>query len=112
MENQAQAHPSHGVAVRRLDHVDWLRVEPVNRDVLRDTLGALVTEQLVPDDGPIAGGWPTFTHKGDDAACTRGWTPTPGRLHHIAFAVDTRAGILRAADLPGGGTPDRPLSPT
>jgi len=30
---------------------------------------------------------------------TRGWTATPGRLHHIAFATGTRADILRAADL-------------
>jgi len=26
------------------------------------------------------------------------WTGTPGRLHHIAFATDTRGDILRAAD--------------
>jgi catechol 2,3-dioxygenase len=100
LKNQAQAYPSHGVAVRRLDHINWLGVEPVaNRDYLRDTLGALVTEQIVLDDGTIAGTWTTFTNKGYDAVYTRDWTGTPGRLHHIAFAVDTRDAILRAADL-------------
>jgi catechol 2,3-dioxygenase len=100
LKNQAQATPSHGVAVRRLDHINWLGVDPVpNRDFLRDTLGALVTEQIVLDSGDIGGSWTTFTNKGYDAVYTRDWTGTPGRLHHIAFAVDTRDGILRAADL-------------
>jgi catechol 2,3-dioxygenase len=100
LKNQAQAFPSHGVAARRLDHINWLGVEPVvNRDFLRDTLGAMVTEQIVLDDGTITGSWTTFTNKGYDAVYTRDSTGTPGRLHHIAFAVDTREGILRAADL-------------
>jgi catechol 2,3-dioxygenase len=100
LKNQAQAFPSHGVGVRRLDHINWLGVEPVvNRDFLRDALGAMVTEQIVLDDGTITGSWTTFTNKGYDAVYTRDSTGTAGRLHHIAFAVDTREGILRAADL-------------
>ncbi|MGY1710798.1 VOC family protein [Geodermatophilus sp. SYSU D00758] len=99
-ENQAQAYPNHGVGVRRLDHVTWLGVEPVaDRDFSRDTLGALVTERIVLDDGTVAGSWTTFTNKSYDAVWTCDRTGTPGRLHHIAFAVDTRDGIPRAADL-------------
>jgi transposase len=37
--------------------------------------------------------------QGYDAVYTRDWTGTPGRLYHIAFATDTRADIIRAADL-------------
>ena len=100
LKNQAQANPARGVSVRRLDHINWLGVEPVdNRDFLRDTLGALVTEQIVLDDGTVGGSWTTFTNKGYDAVYTRDWTATPGRLHHIAFATDTREDILRAADI-------------
>ena len=100
LKNQAQAYPARGVGVRRLDHINWLGVDvPANRDFLRDTLGALVTEQIVLDDGEIAGSWTTFTNKGYDAVYTRDRTGTSGRLHHIAFAVDTRADILRAADI-------------
>src|SRR6266568_694014 len=89
LKNQAQAYPAHGVGVRRLDHVNYLGVEVrPNRDYLRDTLGALVTEQIVLDDGTTAGSWTTFTNKGYDAVYTRDWTGTPGRLHHIAFAAD------------------------
>lgn len=100
LKNQAQAYPAHGVPVRRLDHINYLGAEVIpNRDYLRDTLGALVTEQIVLDDGTTGGSWTTFTNKGYDAVYTRDWTGTPGRLHHIAFAVDSREGILRAADL-------------
>ena len=100
LKNQAQAYPGRGVGVRRLDHVNYLGVEvTANRDYLRDTLGALVTEQIVLDDGTIAGSWTTFTNKGYDAVYTRDRTGTPGRLHHIAFAADSRADIIRAADI-------------
>jgi catechol 2,3-dioxygenase len=100
LKNQAQAYPARGVSVRRLDHINWLGVDVVaNRDFLRDTLGALVTEQIVLDSGEITGSWTTFTNKGYDAVYTRDRTGTSGRLHHIAFAVDTRADILRAADI-------------
>jgi catechol 2,3-dioxygenase len=100
LKNQAQAYPGRGVCVRRLDHVNFLGVEvEPNRDHLRDTLGAMVTEQIVLDDGSVAGSWTTFTNKGYDAVYTRDRTGTPGRLHHVAFAVDTRADILRAADI-------------
>ncbi|WP_337062967.1 VOC family protein [Kineococcus sp. G2] len=100
LKNQAQARPAHGVPVRRLDHVNYLGAEVVpNRDYFRDTLGALVTEQIVLDDGTTAGSWTTFTNKGYDAVWTRDWTGSSGRLHHIAFATDTREDVLRAADL-------------
>jgi catechol 2,3-dioxygenase len=100
LKNQAQAYPARGVSVRRLDHVNWLGVDvEANRDHLRDALGAMVTEQIVLDDGSVAGSWTTFTNKGYDAVYTRDRTGTPGRLHHIAFAADSRADILRAADI-------------
>ncbi|SHF80026.1 catechol 2,3-dioxygenase [Jatrophihabitans endophyticus] len=100
LRNQAQALPGHGIPVRRLDHVNYLGVDVErNRDYLRDVLGALVTEQIVLDDGSVAGSWTTFTNKGYDAVYTRDRTGTAGRLHHLAFAADGRPDILRAADL-------------
>jgi catechol 2,3-dioxygenase len=100
LKNQAEAYPARGVGVRRLDHVNFLGAEVrPNRDYLRDTLGAMVTEQIVLDDGAASGSWTTFTNKGYDAVYTRDWTGAHGRLHHVAFAADTRGDILRAADL-------------
>jgi catechol 2,3-dioxygenase len=40
----------------------------------------------------------TFTNKGYDMVYTNDWTGTPGRLHHVAFAVDQREDVLRGAD--------------
>ncbi|GAA4249409.1 VOC family protein [Dactylosporangium darangshiense] len=100
LKNQASAYPGRGVSVRRLDHVNYLGVDVEgNRDFHRDTLGALVTEQIVLNDGGVAGSWTTYTSKGYDVVYTRDRTGTAGRLHHVAFATDTREDILRAADI-------------
>jgi len=99
LKNQAQAYPGRGVSVRRIDHINYLAVDPVaNRDFAVDVLGGMVTEQIVLDDG-VAGSWTTFTNKGYDAVWTRDNTGTAGRLHHLSFAVDSRDDIIRAADL-------------
>jgi catechol 2,3-dioxygenase len=100
LKNQPQAKPGHGVGVRRLDHVNFLAasVEP-NGDFVRKQLGARPTEQIRLDDGRIAAQWLTFSNKSYDVVYTEDWSGSQGRLHHIAFATDTREDVLRAADL-------------
>ncbi|WP_330252775.1 VOC family protein [Nocardia sp. NBC_00565] len=100
LKNQAEAYPGVGVGVRRLDHVNFLgRSVEENRDFLVDMLGGQVTEQIVLDDGTVPGSWTTFTNKSYDVVYTRDALGLSGRLHHIAFATDTRADILRACDI-------------
>ena len=100
LKNQPQAKPGHGVAVRRLDHVNYLAADvAVNADFQQHVLGARPTEQIRLDSGRIAAKWLTFTDKSYDVVYTEDWTGSRGRLHHIAFATDTREDILRAADL-------------
>jgi len=72
---------------------------PPNGEFVRDVLGGRVTEQIMLDDGTISAQWLHFTNKGYDLVYTRDWTGTAGRLHHVAFAPDTREDILRAADI-------------
>ncbi|KHL13415.1 catechol 2,3-dioxygenase [Mumia flava] len=100
LKNQPQAKPRQGVGVRRLDHVNFLAadVEP-NADWVEHTLGARPTEQIRLDTGRIAARWLTFNNKSYDLVYTEDWSGSSGRLHHIAFATDTREDILRAADL-------------
>jgi len=100
LKNQAQAYPGRGVGVRRLDHVNFLaaEVEP-NGGFVRDVLGGRVTEQIRLDSGVIGAQWLHFTNKSYDLVYTGDWTGSRGRLHHIAFATDTREDILRAADI-------------
>jgi catechol 2,3-dioxygenase len=100
LKNQAQRRPNHGIGVRRLDHVNFLAADvESNRDFVTSVLGALPTEQIQLDSGQIAGIWMTFSNKGYDVVYTHDRTGTRGRLHHLAFAVDQREDILRAADL-------------
>jgi catechol 2,3-dioxygenase len=58
-----------------------------------------VTEQIKMDTGEISAQWLHFATKSYDLVYTRDWTQTNGRLHHIAFATETREDILRAADI-------------
>ncbi|GAA5004948.1 catechol 2,3-dioxygenase [Streptomyces hyderabadensis] len=100
LKNQPQAKPGHGVGVRRLDHVNFLASDvAANGGFLSRVLGARPTEQIRLDSGRIAGQWLTFTNKSYDVVYTEDWTGSQGRLHHIAFATDSREDILCAADL-------------
>ncbi|MFD1541314.1 catechol 2,3-dioxygenase [Nonomuraea guangzhouensis] len=100
LKNQPQAKPCQGVGVRRLDHVNFLAAEVApNADFTHRLLGARPTEQIVLDTGRLSAQWLTFTDKSYDVVYTEDWSGTRGRLHHVAFATDSREDILRAADL-------------
>jgi catechol 2,3-dioxygenase len=99
LKNQAARFPGRGANVRRLDHVNFLasQIAPQDR-FLAEVLGGRKSEQIMLDDGSLAAVWFTFTDKSYDLVYTNDWTGTRGRLHHVAFATDTREDILRAAD--------------
>jgi catechol 2,3-dioxygenase len=100
LKNQAAALPNHGIRVRRLDHVNYLTADvPNTSEFLAEVLGARCTEQIIKDDGTPAAVWYSVCNKSYDLVYTEDWTGSRGRLHHIAFAADTREDILRAADL-------------
>jgi catechol 2,3-dioxygenase len=100
LKNQAAAYPGRGANLRRLDHVNYLTADvPQTSAFLRDVLGARCTEQIVKDDGSPQAIWYSVGNKTYDLVYTEDWTGASGRLHHIAFATDTREEILRAADV-------------
>ncbi|GIF45994.1 catechol 2,3-dioxygenase [Asanoa ferruginea] len=100
LKNQAAAYPGRGANLRRLDHVNYLTADvPATAAFLSDTLGARCTEQIVKDDGTPQAIWYSLGNKTYDLVYTEDWTGSRGRLHHIAFATDTREEILRAADV-------------
>jgi catechol 2,3-dioxygenase len=100
LKNQAAAYPGRGANLRRLDHVNYLTADvPKTSAFLRDVLGARCTEQIVKDDGSPQAIWYNVGNKTYDLVYTEDWTGTRGRLHHVAFATDTREEILRAADV-------------
>jgi catechol 2,3-dioxygenase len=100
LKNQAARYPGRGANVRRLDHVNFLASAIAPQDAfLANLLGARKSEQIMLDGGELAAVWFTVTDKSYDLVYTQDWTGTRGRLHHIAFATDTREDILRAADV-------------
>jgi catechol 2,3-dioxygenase len=100
LKNQPQRYPGRGAGVRHLDHVNFLAVDPgENRVFCEQNLGLRLTEQIVLEDGREAGVWLASSQKSYDVTYTRDLTRTRGRLHHIAFFVDQREDVLRAADI-------------
>jgi catechol 2,3-dioxygenase len=100
LKNQPQARPNRGVPVRRFDHINYLALNPrADADFITELLGGRTTEEIELDTGEIAARWTTFTNKSYEVVYTVDSTGTAGRLHHLAFATDTREDILRAADL-------------
>jgi len=100
LKNQPQRYPGRGAGVRHLDHVNFLAVDPgENRAFLERNLGLRLTEQIVLDDGAEAGVWLASNQKSYDLTYTRDLTRTRARLHHVAFFVDQREDVLRAADV-------------
>ncbi|TDV48808.1 VOC family protein [Actinophytocola oryzae] len=100
LKNQAARYPGRGANLRRLDHVNYLTADvPATAAFLGDVLGARCTERIVKDDGSPQAIWYSLGNKTYDLVYTEDWTGSRGRLHHLAFATDTREEILRAADV-------------
>lgn len=100
LKNQPQRYTDHGVGVRRLDHINFLGRDPAsNRLFFQQQMGARLTEMIRLDDGTEAGIWVTFTNKTYDVVYTQDATGYAGRLHHLAYYVDNREDVLRAADI-------------
>jgi catechol 2,3-dioxygenase len=101
LKNQPQRMSTRGVAVRRLDHVNvWSREIDVNSAFLVERLGFRISEQVIDEDRKLLGSWLHVTPKSYDIAYGRvDPAGVGGRLHHVAYAVDAREYVLRAADV-------------
>jgi catechol 2,3-dioxygenase len=89
-----------GVAVKRLDHINILAADVrANREFCVDTLTYRLYERIELDDGRETGAWMSATIAAHELIYTEDARRANGRLHHVAFWVDTREECLRAADL-------------
>jgi catechol 2,3-dioxygenase len=86
--------------VKRLDHINMLAadVRP-NREFLQDVLGYRLYERIQLDDGTEGGAWLSVSIAAHELIYVADAYGAQGRLHHLAFWVDTREECLRAADL-------------
>ena len=100
LKNQPQRFIGRGIGVRHLDHINLLALDPGEARVFcEQNLGLRLTEQIVLNDGSEAGVWLASNQKSYDVTYTRDATGSRGRLHHVAFFVDQREDVLRAADI-------------
>ena len=98
--NQPQRYTGRGAAVKRLDHVNLLANDiTAVREFAVHTLGYRHYEGIRLDDGIEAGAWLSLTIAAHELIYVRDARQAGGRLHHLAFWVDTREECLRAADI-------------
>jgi catechol 2,3-dioxygenase len=100
LKNQPQRYAPRGCAVKRLDHVNLLAADvAASRKFAQGTLGYRLYEQIVLDDGTEAGAWLSVSIAAHELIYVRDAYGARSRLHHLAFWVDTREEVLRAADV-------------
>lgn len=100
--NRPQRYVPRGVAPRQIDHVTVATADPWgDAQWYRDTLGYTFTEYMAVGENADV---PVFTmvttnEKSHDLGLVKDHSPLSGRLHHIAYWVDSRDELLRAADI-------------
>jgi catechol 2,3-dioxygenase len=100
LKNVPQRHVDRGASVKRLDHANLLAANVTGcREFSVATLGCRLYEQVILDSGEEAGAWMSFTIAAHELIYTADHAGGHGRLHHLAWFVDTREELLRAADL-------------
>jgi catechol 2,3-dioxygenase len=100
LKNVPQRYTGRGCAVKRLDHVNLLAadVQPA-REFCTGALGYRLYERIELNDGSEAGAWMSASTAAHELIYTRDAHRAHGRLHHVAYWVDTREECLRAADI-------------
>jgi catechol 2,3-dioxygenase len=99
-KNLPQRYSPHGIAPRRLDHLNLLAQDiKACRQFFHDVLGMRITEQIVFDGGEEMGAWLAATNKSYDLAFTKDHSSAHGRFHHMTYMMDSREDVLRAADI-------------
>jgi catechol 2,3-dioxygenase len=99
--SRPQRYAPRGIAPRQIDHVTVATAAPLaDAEWYRDTLNYTFTEYTVLDDADV----PVFAmvtnnEKSHDLGLLLDPTEMRGRLHHVAYWVDSRDELLRAADI-------------
>ncbi len=100
LRNQPMRYTGRGACVSRLDHVNLLTADVAAcRAFATNVLGYRHYEGVRLDDGTEAGAWLSLTIAGHELIYVADARGASGRLHHLAFWVDTREEVLRAADI-------------
>ena len=109
LKNVPQRYVGRGAAVKRLDHVNVLaRDVAANRRFAQEQLGFRLYEQIINDDGSEQGAWMSLTIAAHELIYVADHAGASGRLHHLAFFVDTREEVpARGGPVPRRRRADR-----
>jgi catechol 2,3 dioxygenase len=100
LKNQPQRYVGRGAAIKRLDHINVLAADVrASRVFAQEQLGYRLHERIELDDGTETGAWLSASIAAHELIYTADAYGARGRLHHLAFWVDTREECLRAADI-------------
>ncbi len=100
LKNVPQRLTGRGIGVKRMDHINLLASDPsANRRFAMEALTYRLYEQVILDSGVEAGAWMSVSMAAHELIYTHDAKDLDGRLHHVAFWVDTPQELLRAADL-------------
>jgi catechol 2,3-dioxygenase len=100
LKNVPQRYVGRGAAVKRLDHVNLLAADVrASRVFAQELLGYRLYERIELDDGTETGAWMSLSIAAHELIYVADHAGERGRLHHLAFWVDTREECLRAADV-------------
>jgi catechol 2,3-dioxygenase len=98
--NQFERRGGPGVGVKRLDHTNLLSADvAADRLFAEQVLGYRTLDISIEDDGRETGAWTSTTIAPLELVFVDDRSLRTGRLHHLAFWVDTREEVLRAADI-------------
>ncbi|HZT44818.1 MAG TPA: catechol 2,3-dioxygenase [Gaiellaceae bacterium] len=98
--NQPQRYTGRGACIKRLDHVNVLAADVrACREFVEEQLGYRLYERILLEDGTEQGAWLSLSIAAHELIYVADHYGARGRLHHLAFWVDTREECLRAADL-------------
>ena len=98
--NQFARRGGPGVGVKRLDHVNLMSVDvAADRLFAEQLLGYRTLDISLDEDGGESGAWTSATIAPLELIFVKDRSGRSGRLHHLAFWVDTREEVLRAADI-------------
>jgi catechol 2,3-dioxygenase len=102
VERQPRREPrgAPGVGVKRLDHVSLLSADVgADRGLAEAALGYRLLDRVLDEHGRETGAWLTTSIAPLELVYVADLPGAPARLHHLAFWVDTREEVLRAADV-------------
>jgi catechol 2,3-dioxygenase len=99
-QSSREARGAPGVGVKRLDHVSLFSADvATDRGVAQELLGYRLLDRVLGSDETETGAWLTTSIAPLELVYVADLPDAPARLHHVAFWVDTREEVLRAADI-------------